>query len=170
MTQAPSIESPKDQRRIRNYLLQPLLQIKLGLYSILFALFFSSVILLIVYLNLRDFAEIVVVLTDSGSETRELFFEYATASQWWIGLLVMGFLISNIIISVTYTHKLIGPTVAFRSQLERIRSGDFSQRVNLRKGDAFIEVATELNLLTDMLSENEGSISTPEPASTDEAI
>ena len=136
MTQAPRIESPKDQRRIRNYLLQPLLQIKLGLYSILLAICFSSAILLIVYLNLRDFAQIIVALTDSESEIRELFYEYATASQWWIALLVMGFLISNIVISVTYTHKLIGPTIAFKSQLERIRTGDFSQKVNLRPTQA----------------------------------
>ncbi|MFK7823558.1 MAG: hypothetical protein AB8G05_05345 [Oligoflexales bacterium] len=162
MTEAPRIESPKDQRRLRNYLLQPLLQVKLGLYSIILALCFSSVIILIVYLNMKDFADIVVVLTEHESEIRELFFEYAAISQWWISFFVLGFLLSNIIISVTYTHKLVGPTIAFKNQLERLRSGDFSQKVSIRKGDAFMEIANELNLLTEILEENDGNIGKPE--------
>ena len=162
MTEAPHT---KDQRRLRNYLLQPLLQIKLGLYSILLALCFSSVIISSVYINMKDFADIIVALTEHESEIRELFFEYANLSQWWIGFFVFGFLLSNIIISVTYTHKLVGPTIAFRNQLERLRSGDFSQKVSIRKGDAFIEIANEINLLTDTLANNDGSISKSKPPS-----
>lgn len=122
------------------------------------AMCFSAVIMLIVYLHMKDFAQIIIALTESQSEIRELFFDYAYASQYWIALLVVGFLISNIVISITYTHKLIGPTIAFRNQLQRIRSGDFSKKVSLRKGDAFIELAEELNELTDTLEKNGGFI------------
>lgn len=155
----PSVSGKKDQRRIKNFLLQPLLQIKLGLYSILLAVFFSATTVAVLYLNLVDFATIIFALTDSESEIRELFTEYVSQTKWWILVLVLFFLVTNVIVSVTFTHRLVGPTVAFRNQIEKIRQGDFSQAIHLRKGDAFVEVADEINKLTQQLSKNKGSIS-----------
>ena len=155
-----TVSGKRDQRKIKNFLLQPLIQIKLGLYSILLAIFFSATTLAVLYLNLLDFATIIFALTDSESEIRELFTEYVSQTKWWILVLVLFFLVTNITVSVTYTHRLVGPTVAFRNQIEKIRKGDFSQTIHLRKGDAFGEVADEINKLTQQLSENNGSIST----------
>ena len=154
-----TVSGKRDQRKIKNFLLQPLIQIKLGLYSILLAIFFSATTLAVLYLNLVDFATIIFALTDSESEIRELFTEYVSQTKWWILVLVLFFLVTNITVSVTYTHRLVGPTVAFRNQIEKIRNGDFSQAIHLRKGDAFGEVADEINKLTQQLSENNGSIS-----------
>ena len=152
-------QDSQDKRKFRNYFLQPLLQIKLGLYSIILTAVFSLTVAIILYLNLVDFAAIIFALTDSESEIRELFTEYVSHTRWWIFLLILGFLATNIAVSVIFTHKLVGPTIAFRNQLEMLRKGDFSREITLRKGDAFEEVAEEINLLTKQLAENNGKIS-----------
>ena len=148
----------QQQRKLKNFFLQPLLQIRLGLYSVLLAVFFSSIIFSILYLNLIDVATIIQTLTDSGSGTRALFHEYISQTTWSIVSLILVFVASSIMISVTYTHKLVGPTVAFRHHLQKLRQGNFKDRIALRKGDAFGEIAWELNQLTELLEQHQGSI------------
>ena len=58
----------KASRSIRNYALQPLLQVKLGLYSILMSMVFAAVISGILYINLAKFSDIILQLT--GVEDR----------------------------------------------------------------------------------------------------
>lgn len=141
------------QRKLRNLLLQPLLQIRLGLYSILLTIFFSGMILGVLYLNLMDFTQIVLALTDSESEIRDLFADYISQTIWWIGILIVTFIASSIVLSVTYTHKLVGPTIAFRHQLQKLQRGQFDNKIQLRKGDAFQEIANEINMLTDVMQQ-----------------
>ncbi|MCB9229417.1 MAG: hypothetical protein H6618_07385 [Deltaproteobacteria bacterium] len=151
-------DSERKKRKLRNYFLQPLLQIRLGLYSILLTILFSATIMMILYLNLEDFTTILLALTDSESEIRELFSEYISQTIWWVLILVLIFIITSISVSVVYTHKLVGPTIAFRSQIEKLRHGEFQSRITLRKGDGFQEVADEINLLTEILRKNNGTI------------
>lgn len=151
-------ESNRKKRKLRNWLLQPVLQIRLGMYSIMLAGIFSVAVFVILYHNLVDFAEIVVTLTDSESEIRELFNSYMANTKWWLVIIIVSYFLINLMISIVFTHRLVGPTVAFRSHLERLSRGDFTQRVILRKGDAFTEVADELNRLTEILVENEGRL------------
>jgi hypothetical protein len=53
------------------------------------------------------------------------------------------------IVAVIFTHKLIGPTIAFRRHIRMIAEGKFQYRTKLRKGDAFQEVASDLNKLSE---------------------
>ena len=153
-----TVKTGRSQRKLRNFLLQPLLQIQLGLYTVAVTACFSAVVLFILHMNLSDFSRIISSLSESGSELQLLFDQYVIQTWAWIMVLIPGFLLVNIAVTVVYTHKLVGPTVAFRRQLVRIRRGDFSGTVQLRKGDAFLEVAHEINLLTRHLQENNGRI------------
>ena len=150
--------SGRNQRRIRNFLLQPLLQVKLGLYTLGLAATFSLAILLILYFSLLDFAEIVMALTDTESEIIELFKEYSATSQLWVLVLVLGFMICNVFVTIVYTHKLVGPTVAFRTQIRKLIQGEFDGEVYLRKNDAFQELASDINELSRILKENNGNL------------
>ena len=58
----------KYKRKLSNYLLQPLLQVKLGLYSIVLSLIFSGVIISILHMNFNRFYELVLELTDLREE------------------------------------------------------------------------------------------------------
>jgi hypothetical protein len=127
--------------------LDPLLQFRLGFYSILTSLAFSGAILAVLYAKFAKFAEIVMALTDVEDEIKVLFSSYLNDTWLWlIGLSVFFFLL-NLFISVFFTHKLIGPTVAFMRTLRDLREERYQSRVFLRKGDAFSYVANELNAL-----------------------
>ncbi len=52
------------------------------------------------------------------------------------------------------SHRIAGPAYRLIKSIERIRSGDISFRVNLRRGDHLTEVAAEMNNLLDWLNDN----------------
>ncbi|GAB4138048.1 MAG: hypothetical protein Fur0037_03570 [Planctomycetota bacterium] len=52
------------------------------------------------------------------------------------------------------SHRVAGPAYRICKSLERIRSGDISFRVQLRKKDHLTEIADEMNRLLDWLNEN----------------
>jgi hypothetical protein len=66
------------------------------------------------------------------------------------GLLLL-YIAINMLLAIVFTHKLIGPTVAFRRHIRMIAENKLQYRTILRKGDAFQEVAEDLNKLSDKL-------------------
>ncbi len=141
----------KAKRRVRNFVLQPLLQIKIGLYSIVLSLFFAAALAWIVYYNFAGLVNSVVLLTDAEDEVRELFMDYWRGTQIWVYACFLIYIVSTVTLSILYTHKLVGPTIAFKRHLRALREGRFNARTYLRKGDAFSEVAHELNRLSEQL-------------------
>ena len=149
--QQPTTPVGKAKRRLRNYMLQPLLQVKIGLYSILLSVFFSLALGAIVYYNFAGLVSSIVLLTDAEAEVKDLFMQYWKETQLWIFLCFGIYLLATVSISVLYTHKLIGPTIAFRRHVRSISEGRYNARTYLRKGDAFSELADELNHLSEVM-------------------
>ncbi|MCP5057023.1 MAG: hypothetical protein GY937_09910 [bacterium] len=54
-----------------------------------------------------------------------------------------------------HTRRVMGPEVAFRRQVEALKNGDYTARVLLRDGDAFEDLANDLNELAAILGSNE---------------
>lgn len=145
----------KPKRRVRNFLLQPLLQVKLGLYAILLSALFVLTIVFLMYNNFADFLDSVIKLTDVETEVRELSSEHWRGTRLWIFVCSGVYLLATIAISVLYTHRLVGPTIAFRRHVRNLREGKYQSRTYLRKGDAFMEVAEELNRLSEQLEKGQ---------------
>lgn len=153
-TQQPSQPSTgKASRSIKNYALQPLLQVKLGLYSILLSFVFALIIAGILYFNLAKFSSIVVQLTGVEDEVTDLLDQYIAPAKIQVLIALVAYVLVNIVVTVLFTHKLIGPTIAFRRHIRMIAEGKFQYRTNLRKGDAFVEVAQDLNNLSALLEQ-----------------
>jgi len=156
MNQATSQQSSqpvigKASRSIRNYALQPLLQVKLGLYSILLSFVFALIVAGILYFNLAKFSSIIVQLTGVEEEVNDLLEQYIAPAKIQVLLTLVTYVVLNMIGTIFLTHRLIGPTVAFRRHIRMIAEGKFQYRTNLRKGDAFVEVADDLNNLSALL-------------------
>jgi len=160
-SQIPSQISPgapsKAKRRVRNFMLQPLLQVKLGLYAIILSLFFAVALAAILYYNFAGLVNSVVLLTDAEEEVRDLFVDYWRGTQLWIYLVFFVYLGATVLVSVLYTHRLVGPTIAFRRHIRSISEGKYFVRTFLRKGDAFLEVADELNRLSEVMERTRGA-------------
>lgn len=156
MSQATSQQSSqpvigKASRSIRNYALQPLLQVKLGLYSILLSFVFALIVAGILYFNLAKFSSIIVQLTGVEEEVNDLLEQYIAPAKIQVLLTLATYVVLNMIGTIFLTHRLIGPTVAFRRHIRMIVEGKLQYRTNLRKGDAFVEVADDLNNLSALL-------------------
>ena len=141
----------KASRSFRNYALQPLLQIKLGLYSILLSLGFALAVCAILYFNLGKFSDIILQLTGVEDEVKDLLTQYIAPAKIQVIAVVVIYILINIAVTVLYTHKLIGPTIAFRRHIRMIADGKLQYRTVLRKGDAFAELADDLNKLSAFL-------------------
>ncbi|MGE0633793.1 MAG: HAMP domain-containing protein [Pseudobdellovibrionaceae bacterium] len=66
-----------------------------------------------------------------------------------IGILVFGF--ATFIFWFIASHRIFGPVVAIRRQLENLNSGRYEARIKLRKTDEFHEIAEDLNRLAETL-------------------
>jgi nitrogen fixation/metabolism regulation signal transduction histidine kinase len=152
--QSPVVKAP---RSIKNYALQPLLQVRLGLYSILLSFAFAVIIAGILYVNLAKFSAIIVQLTGVEDEVNDLLAQYIAPAKIQILVALVAYVLINIIVTILFTHKLIGPTVAFRRHIRMIAEGKLNYRTNLRKGDAFSEVAQDLNNLSSILEQKENT-------------
>jgi hypothetical protein len=141
----------KAKRRMKNYMLQPLLQVKLGVYAIGLSVLFSVAVGLILYSTFGDIVNSIVLMTDAEDEVREIMMAYAKGAMTWVALSFVVYLGATIGVSVLYTHKLIGPTIAFRRHVRSIAEGRYNARTYLRKGDAFAELADELNHLSEVM-------------------
>lgn len=143
----------KPSRSIRNYALQPLLQVRLGMYSVLLSLVFAAVISAILYLNLAKFSDIILQLTGVEDEVKDLLNQYIAPAKLQVAIAVLVYVAVNLIVTILYTHKLIGPTIAFRRHIRMIAEGKLQYRTVLRKGDAFSEIAEDLNKLSSLLEQ-----------------
>lgn len=143
----------RNQRRIRNFLLQPGLQLQMGIYVITVALLTSAAIAGVLYLTFARILDLLLELTDFRSEVTAILLEYSMAAAFWLVMLMLIFVALNLLISVLITHRLIGPTVAFRRHIEQLCRGNFASRISLRESDAFREVARDLNRLAELMQE-----------------
>lgn len=141
------------QRYIRNYLLNPFFQLKIAFYSILLTFLFCIACTGALYLNISEALDFILTLTDVPETAQEVLSSQLWATSRWILFLSVLYLLSMSLIAVLYTHKMIGPNVAFKRHVEALLMGDYKARTFLRKGDAFDEVATSLNALSKALEE-----------------
>jgi len=139
------------QRKVRNFLLQPYLQIQLGLYTVLLTVVFYLLFMAMVYVGLGRIYELILDLTDLPQEVRQILYAHVVHLALWLCGLVVAYLFVIIGTTVYFTHKMVGPTIAFRRLIGDMQSGRFNTRIKLRKGDAFNEVAEDLNKLAETL-------------------
>lgn len=161
----PYPQSPLNQRQAKNYLLQPQVQVKLGLYNVLLSAVFGGA----VFLLLRGHQERVQGLLDLlvASVPPEIQARLDTQFQSfavWLALVVLVFVVASVLVSVVFTHRMVGPTYAFRRQLSELTAGNYAARVHLRRDDAFVEVADDLNRLAAALQAAERARSVAPPA------
>lgn len=151
MTQHPH------KRHLANFLLQPLIQLRIGLAGIGLMIAGFMVLSVYIYAKMAGFTEVIVTLTESDQSIRNLIASYVNSTGLAAVCIMVVAMAVNMIVTIYFTHKMVGPTVAFRRHIGQLQKGVYGQRVKLRKGDAFVEVADELNKLADILEEKHGT-------------
>jgi methyl-accepting chemotaxis protein len=141
----------QNQRNTRNYLLKPMVQVRLGLYSIILGVLFAAGTLGVLYAALDRTTTLLLGLIDEKAEATRIISQQFEQTAIYLVVLSVVFVVSTVSVSILYTHRLVGPTYAFRRHLRALRDGRYEVRTLLRKNDAFTEVADDLNQLAEEL-------------------
>ena len=101
-----------------------------------------------------------IVAMEAPSNADSSYYAVLIEEQVRSALLALGALVSLYSVSVVglwvwHSRRVMGPEVAFRRQVEALKNGDYTARVELRDGDAFAELASDLNELAVILESNE---------------
>lgn len=143
-----------ERRKARNFLLKPGIQLRLSLYILLLSLTF---VLLAVLVGNLYFEQTYVTLMQSTSQTEYVQRVLARQTQEFRTLallLLSGYVLLMIAVTVIYTHRLIGPAIPLLRHVKALQEGRYTHRVKLRGRDAFSELARQLNTLAETLQNN----------------
>lgn len=151
----------RHRRSLKNYLLMPTHQLRLGLYTVFLTMLFSVSVLVISLVAFERLYLIVLDLIPRVTELRIFINTYMWETVGWLSLSGVLYVLANVILMVIATHRWIGPSVAFRRHIDALKTGDYTARVCLRKGDAFQELADELNDLSAVLQSKHGDLAEP---------
>ncbi len=141
------------QRHLKNFLLQPMVQLRLGFINVCLSLIFVLLLGSYVYMKFVQFAEVVTTLTEANDEIGSMLHSYVSSVGMTAGVIGVVFIIVSLLASVYFSHRMVGPTIAFRRHIEALIAGDYKVKTKLRAHDAFSEVADSLNRLSERLSQ-----------------
>lgn len=154
-----NIQLPGSRRRTINLELQPRIQLRLPL--IVFAITTAFSVLFAANVH-QAYGE----LLDIGIEQlwlRELIAEQ-TRNVLYVSLAIgVGYVVTVFVACLAYGHRLLGPLVPIRRQIEAMKNGDYGSKVDLREGDVFNEIARDLNELSQLLRDQEKRALAAEP-------
>jgi hypothetical protein len=149
----PTDRARSHQRSPRNYLLAPMVQVRLGLYAVVLGFLFAAGTLGVLYAGLsRAYVLILPLIEEREKQAVRAIVEAQFKDMAvYIAIIAATFMIGTTVVSILYTHRMVGPTYAFRRHLKSLLEGRYEVRTFLRKHDAFTEVANDLNALADHL-------------------
>jgi len=142
-----------ENRKARNFLLKPGLQLKLAFYILLLSLIFVFITVLFGKLY---FEQTYITLVDNTTQSEYI---HAIVTQQIhdfksLSLLLLAvYTVMIVLVAMVYTHRMIGPTLPIMRHVKALKEGFYSHRVVLREYDCFQELADELNELAETLEE-----------------
>ena len=147
---------PNNRRSVRSLLIKPREQLKysfvfVGLGIIVLMVFVASVILFL--------SQTMMSLEAAYSLDPEVISAIRKSLVSALGLtLLLCVVLATfaIILGVQWTHKIYGPVVPMQRHIDALKEGDYSSRVNLRKGDELQELSDALNSLAESLEKKYG--------------
>jgi methyl-accepting chemotaxis protein len=142
-----------ENRKARNFLLKPGLQLKLAFYILLLSLGFVFITVLFGKLY---FEQTYITLVDNTTQSEYIqaivtqqIHDFKSLSL----LLLAVYTVMIVLVATVYTHRMIGPTLPIMRHVKALKEGFYSHRVKLREYDCFQELADELNELAETLEE-----------------
>lgn len=147
-------DNPQFKRRIRNYLLEPEIQLKRAYYFLAFFFCMLGGIVFWVYFQLVIAVEF--LSTEHGLVAVRITDLMRSLSWFTIVAYVVTGMISSIIFGIYSSHRVIGPSVAIRHHIDRLKNGNYAHNLRIRQGDELVTVARLINELTEVLRQKYG--------------
>lgn len=134
---------------IRSMLVEPYIQVRLGLMFIIVNLIFSILISGVVAWYVSDvFGALNTYFQLTGQES-SLTLTKLQLPLIIVGVLILGFVATTFYVSIHYTYKIYGPLISINRFLDDVLEGKRPGLLALREGDQLQDLASKLNLLVD---------------------
>ena len=140
-----------ENRKARNLLLRPRLQLKLALYALILSLGFLLITVLFGKLYFEQTYITLVENTTQAEYVQAIINQQLHDFKSMSLLLLAGYIVMMVVLVAVYTHRMIGPTLPIMRHVKALKEGFYSHRVKLRRYDSFQELADELNALAETL-------------------
>lgn len=128
-------------------LVEPYLQVKLGLFILLLNLFFAAVIggvFLFYVMDVYSALSVYFKLDEAESLLTWSKFSWPLIVG---GSLVFLFVLLTFLVTIRYTHKIYGPLVSIHNFLDLALSGQKPEPLKLRASDQLNDLAEKINQL-----------------------
>jgi hypothetical protein len=142
-----------ENRKARNFLLKPALQLKLAVYALMLSLGFILITLLFGKLYFEQTFITLVGNTTQAEYIQAIVTQQVHDFKSMSLLLLVGYTVLMVVLITVYTHRMIGPTLPIMRHIKALKDGFYSHRVTLRRHDCFQELANELNALAETLEQ-----------------
>lgn len=139
------------RRGFVSWFVEPYKQVRLGLIFLLLNLFFSGAIFSLFGYYVLDIYDTVAGyfrLTGAEQEFTLAKFRLPIIAG---GVLLASFVITTILASVRYTHRIYGPLVSINRFLDELLGGQPASPIQVREGDQLKDLVTKLNSLSERL-------------------
>ena len=150
-TDQPQESNQKSKRRLRNILIMPKAQVGLVVNIIILTVCFSLAASFVVYFQMDHLFDKLFQLSYLDEETTGALRHTWNISVQWLSMFIILYLVAVTSILIIHTHRMVGPSEAFKRHLSALLGGDYSVRVKLREGDSYQNIAELLNRVTEKL-------------------
>lgn len=140
------------QRSIRNFLIEPLAQIRMGVR--LLAINIAFLVAMIFVITSGFFAQYTLLLqktTPAEHTVYDILMEVFIRHTIALSVVFLLFIIVLMGAVVVYTHRIYGAVINLRRFISDLTHGHYDKRCQLRASDELQELATDLNLLAESL-------------------
>ena len=142
------IFEPERRRSMR--LVKPGVQLKLAAYLIVVTLFFAMLAALNSWSAYGRLYQ--ATLANAAGPFRQDLLDQTYFYLNISSVLVVGYVVAVLAVTIAYVHRLIGPVVAFERHLRSLQRGDYTSRVAVRHSDRiYASMADQLNDLAERL-------------------
>lgn len=145
------------RRRVVNLRLRPALQLRLPLAVLILTFTFAAIFAFHTHQAYGRFLELAFADASLQSLVDEQLRDYLVVSASF----GIAYVFTVLVACLASANRWLGPIVPIRRQLEAMKNGDYSARVALRHGDAYVEVAQDLNEVAQILEREKAKSSEP---------
>ena len=128
-------------------------RIKLASYMVFLVGFFCWIFFYFSYESLSEFTSIIMAVTKTSSTSDSIMFEYLDNLRLWLMCMIAIFFMLSLSICLIYTLRLSSQISLFKAHVKKLKDGKYQDKIQLKEGYVFSELANEMNQLTDQLAQ-----------------
>lgn len=147
------------RRGFVSWFVEPYKQVRLGLIFLLLNLCFSAAIFGVFGYYILDIYDTVASYFHLTGGDQEIAFAKFRTPLLMGALLIGLFVVTTILASVKYTHRIYGPLVSINRHLDELLAGQPASPIQVREGDQLKDLVTKLNGLSERLGIDQRSSS-----------